>query len=76
MTRLYEVEIDAMKNNFELTAQKIGNVRQNLWHGTKASNLLSILKKRLDNSAGERRALHGQKCSETAFTRASKARKP
>ena len=44
MTRLYEVEIDTMKTNFEATAQKIGNVRQDLWHGTKASNLLSVLK--------------------------------
>jgi poly [ADP-ribose] polymerase 2/3/4 len=44
MTRLYEVEIETMKANFEATAQKIGNVRQDLWHGTKASNLLSVLK--------------------------------
>lgn len=44
MTRLYEVEIETMKANFEATANKIGNVRQDLWHGTKASNLLSILK--------------------------------
>lgn len=44
MTRLYEVEIETMKANFEATAQKIGNVRGDLWHGTKASNLLSILK--------------------------------
>jgi poly [ADP-ribose] polymerase len=44
MTRLYEVEIEAMKENFERTAQKIGNVRRDLWHGTKSSNLLSILK--------------------------------
>ncbi len=44
MTRLYEVEIDTMKANFEAAAQKIGNVRQDLWHGTKASNLLSVLK--------------------------------
>lgn len=42
--RLYEVEIEAMKANFEATAQKIGNLQQDLWHGTKASNLLSILK--------------------------------
>lgn len=44
MTRLYEVEIEMMKANFDATANKIGNVRQDLWHGTKASNLLSILK--------------------------------
>jgi poly [ADP-ribose] polymerase 2/3/4 len=44
LTRLYEVEIESMKANFEATAKKIGNVQQDLWHGTKASNLLSILK--------------------------------
>jgi poly [ADP-ribose] polymerase len=44
MTRLYEVEIGAMKANFETAAQNLGNVRRDLWHGTKASNLLSILK--------------------------------
>ena len=44
MTRLYEVEIEMMKTNFDATSNKIGNVRQDLWHGTKASNLLSILK--------------------------------
>ena len=44
MTRLYEVEIELMKNSFEGTAKKLGNVRKDLWHGTKASNLLSILR--------------------------------
>ena len=44
MTRLYEVEIETMKAGFETTAQNLGNVRRDLWHGTKASNLLSILK--------------------------------
>lgn len=44
MTRLYEVEIETMKANFERAAQNIGNIRRDLWHGTKASNLLSILK--------------------------------
>lgn len=44
MTRLYEVEIDQMKSRFEAKAKEIGNVRQDLWHGTRASNLLSILK--------------------------------
>jgi len=44
LTRLYEVEIDAMKRNFSAKSAEIGNVRDDLWHGTKASNLLSILK--------------------------------
>lgn len=44
MTRLYEVEIVEMKRRFDTTAQKLGNVRNDLWHGTRASNLLSILK--------------------------------
>ncbi len=44
LTRIYEVEIPDMKKSFDETAKKIGNVRDDLWHGTKASNLLSILK--------------------------------
>lgn len=44
MTRLYEVEIDSMKRNYAAKAAEIGNIRDDLWHGTKASNLLSILK--------------------------------
>lgn len=44
MTRLYEVEIDAMRRSFDATAVSLGNVRSDLWHGTRASNLLSILK--------------------------------
>jgi len=44
MTRLYEVEIGEMKRNYAATALKLGNVRNDLWHGTRASNLLSILK--------------------------------
>ena len=44
LTRVYEVEINSMKSNFEKVSVKIGNVRSDLWHGTKASNLLSILK--------------------------------
>lgn len=44
LSRVYEVEITGMKAAFEKTAAKIGNVRDDLWHGTKASNLLSILK--------------------------------
>ena len=44
LTRIYEVEITGMKRKFEETSNRIGNVRTDLWHGTKASNLLSILK--------------------------------
>ena len=44
MTRLYEVEIGEMKRRFDTAAGKLGNVRNDLWHGTRASNLLSILK--------------------------------
>jgi poly [ADP-ribose] polymerase 2/3/4 len=44
MTRLYEVEIGEMKRKFDSTAASLGNVRDDLWHGTRASNLLSILK--------------------------------
>src|SRR5258708_31850870 len=44
MTRLYEVEIGDMKRRFEAAATSLGNVRSDLWHGTRASNLLSILK--------------------------------
>lgn len=47
MTALYEVEIDSMKTGFDKAAQQLGNVRADLWHGTKASNLLSILKQGL-----------------------------
>lgn len=44
LNRLYEVEIESMKANFEKKAREIGNIQQDLWHGTRASNLLSILK--------------------------------
>jgi len=44
MTRLYEVEIGEMKRRFDATAAELGNIRYDLWHGTRASNLLSILK--------------------------------
>lgn len=44
LTRVYEVEIEQMKMNFDAASVKLGNVRSDLWHGTKASNLLSILK--------------------------------
>jgi poly [ADP-ribose] polymerase 2/3/4 len=39
----YEVEIKAMKQAFESHGRKVGNVME-LWHGTRVSNLLSILK--------------------------------
>jgi poly [ADP-ribose] polymerase 2/3/4 len=42
--RVYEVDIPSMRSAFEQKANKIGNIRRDLWHGTKASNLLSILK--------------------------------
>ncbi len=41
--RAYKVHIPSMQEAFDKEAQKLGNVRE-LWHGTKASNLLSILK--------------------------------
>ena len=44
MTRLYEVEIGEMKRRYDKTAARLGNIRGDLWHGTRASNLLSILK--------------------------------
>lgn len=47
LKRVYEVEIADMKSAFDETAKKLGNVRTDLWHGTKASNLLSILKQGL-----------------------------
>lgn len=40
---VYEVEIKAMRETFESSGKKVGNVMQ-LWHGTRVSNLLSILK--------------------------------
>ena len=40
---VYAVEIAAMKKAFEDRGKKIGKI-QELWHGTKASNLLSIFK--------------------------------
>jgi poly [ADP-ribose] polymerase 2/3/4 len=41
--KIWEVEIAHMKAAFELMAKRIKNVNE-LWHGTQASNLLSILK--------------------------------
>jgi poly [ADP-ribose] polymerase len=41
--KVYEVKIGAMNTAYESTGSKVGNVME-LWHGTKCSNLLSILK--------------------------------
>jgi poly [ADP-ribose] polymerase len=40
---VYEVEIKPMKEAFESYGRKMGNIME-LWHGTRVSNLLSILK--------------------------------
>jgi len=42
-SNVYEVEIRDMANNFERIKSKINNVKE-LWHGSSASNLLSIMK--------------------------------
>jgi poly [ADP-ribose] polymerase 2/3/4 len=41
--RVFSMEIASMRRDFEEAGQAVGNV-QELWHGTRASNLLSILK--------------------------------
>ena len=41
--RVYRVRLDAMERAFAADGAKVGNVKE-LWHGTRASNLLSILK--------------------------------
>ena len=41
--QVYELEIRSMKEAFESYGKKVGNVMR-LWHGTRVSNLLSILK--------------------------------
>ncbi len=41
--RVFRVEIGSMTASFETQGKKIGNI-QELWHGTQASNLLSILR--------------------------------
>ena len=46
LRRLYEVDIPAMTEAFAVKATAIGNVKLH-WHGTRASNLLSILKQGL-----------------------------
>lgn len=40
---VYSVEIESMKRAFESKGKPIGNINE-YWHGTKASNILSILK--------------------------------
>jgi poly [ADP-ribose] polymerase 2/3/4 len=46
LTRVYQIEIPSMQKLFQMQATQIGNVKLH-WHGTKASNLLSILKQGL-----------------------------
>ena len=41
--RVFSVEIGGMARAFEAEGKKVGNVKE-LWHGTRAANLLSILK--------------------------------
>jgi poly [ADP-ribose] polymerase len=41
--RVFRVEIDAMRDAFDHEGTLIGNILE-LWHGTRASNVLSILK--------------------------------
>jgi poly [ADP-ribose] polymerase 2/3/4 len=43
MRRIYEINIPSMSETFTKKATEIGNVKLH-WHGTRASNLLSILK--------------------------------
>jgi len=40
---VYKVEIEAMKKAFEDKGKKVGNIHE-YWHGTRVSNVLSILK--------------------------------
>lgn len=46
LRRVYEIEIPTMQRAFALKSAQIGNIKLH-WHGTKASNLLSILKQGL-----------------------------
>jgi len=46
LKRVYEVDIPSMRTAFEKKAAEIGNVKLH-WHGTKASNLLSIFRQGL-----------------------------
>ena len=43
LKRVFTVEIDHMKKAFDAKAPSVGNIKE-LWHGTRTSNLLSILK--------------------------------
>ena len=46
LRRIYELNIPSMEKAFAIKSDKIGNVKQH-WHGTKASNLLSIFQQGL-----------------------------
>ena len=46
LRRVYQIEIPSMQTAFQKQAAKIGNIKLH-WHGTKASNLLSILQQGL-----------------------------
>ncbi|MDJ0596447.1 MAG: WGR domain-containing protein [Pleurocapsa sp. MO_226.B13] len=46
LRRVYKLDIPSMRKAFVAKSKIIGNVKQH-WHGTKASNLLSILKQGL-----------------------------
>ncbi len=46
LRRVYQLDIPSMRKAFAIQEQEIGNVKL-YWHGTKASNLLSILKQGL-----------------------------
>lgn len=46
LRRIYEIDIPSMNQAFTKKAAEIGNVKLH-WHGTRASNLLSILKQGL-----------------------------
>lgn len=43
LKKVYCIEINHMKKAYDPVSKKLGNVME-LWHGTKASNILSILK--------------------------------
>jgi poly [ADP-ribose] polymerase len=43
VARVFEVTIDSMKKDFDTVKGGLGNIKQ-LWHGTRAGNVLSILK--------------------------------
>jgi poly [ADP-ribose] polymerase len=46
LRRVYEVDIPSMNRAFAAKSAEIGNIKRH-WHGTKASNLLSILQRGL-----------------------------